>query len=159
MDGQTSRYVNVLIVYPFSVVFCIILGILVLRKDKKYWENRFFALSFWFFAMALASTLIYLFSNNYFLIAFLNFLAISIVNIGTFSLLLGILVIYKGEDEIIRGNLRYFFIIIIIIINLIRALIPQGIRVELNIPIWSFIFGIYELIVGETLFAIILYFH
>ncbi|MFX0132780.1 MAG: hypothetical protein ACFFDN_03950 [Candidatus Hodarchaeota archaeon] len=158
MDGQTSRYINILIAYPFSVVFCIILGILVLRKDKKYWGNRFFALTFWFFGMGLTFTIIYLFSNNYFLIAFLNLLSISIVNIGAFTLLLGILVIYKGEDEIIEGNLRYFFIIIIIIVNLFRALIPQGIRVELNVPIWSIIFGIYEIIIGETLFAIILYF-
>ncbi|MFX1451015.1 MAG: hypothetical protein ACFFCM_09245 [Promethearchaeota archaeon] len=85
MDGIPARRIILIFLSPFFIVFCIILGILILRKDSKYWANRFFAMTFWSFSMALVFTLIYLFSENYVIITILNFLGISMANFGSFT--------------------------------------------------------------------------
>ena len=158
MNGLTARQISYALVFPIVIVIAIILGILVLRRDAKYWGNRFFAFTFWFFALAVSLNFIYLFSYDSFIIAFLNYLSICCIGAGTISLLLGILVIYRGENEIIQNKLTYFFITMMIIIMLIHGLIPEGVRVEFYVPKWSFTFGIYAIIFGQALFFSILFF-
>ncbi|MFX1452949.1 MAG: hypothetical protein ACFFCM_19085 [Promethearchaeota archaeon] len=158
MNGLTSRQISYALVFPIVIVIAVILGLLVLRKDRKYWGNRFFAFTFWFFALGVGLNFIYLFSYDSFIIAFLNYLSICCVGGGSISLLLGILVIYKGENEIIQNKLTYFFIIMMIVVMIIQGLIPEGIRVELYVPKWSIPYGIYSIIFGQALFFSILFF-
>lgn len=158
MDGLTPRQINFGIGFSIIVAFTIVLGILILRKDAKYWGNRFFALTFFFFGAGIVLNLIYLFSYNPLVIAILNYLSVSCITSGTTCLLLGILVIYKGEDVIVRNYLTYLFIILIGVIILIHGLIPNGVRVEFNVPKWSIVFGLYEIILGQAIFFSIVYF-
>jgi len=158
MNGLTTRQISYALVFPIVIVIAVILGILVIRKDTKYWGNRFFAFTFWFFALAVGFNFIYLFSYDSFIIAFLNYLSICCIGGGTISLLMGILVIYKGENEILQNKLTYLFITMMIIILIIQGLIPEGVRVEFYVPKWSITFGMYSIIFGQALFFSILFF-
>ncbi|MFX0133959.1 MAG: hypothetical protein ACFFDN_09985, partial [Candidatus Hodarchaeota archaeon] len=158
MNGFTERQINYAFGFSIIIVFTLMLGILILRKDVRYWANRFFALTFFFFASGIILNLIYLFIYNSFWIAILNYISVSCVTTGTICLLLGILIIYKGEDEIIHNNLTYLFIILMGIIIFLHGLIPEGVRVEFYVPKWSIAFGLYEIIFGQSIFFSIIYF-
>ena len=157
MNGLTARQINFGIGFSIIIGIAIMVGILILRKDVKYWGNRFFALPFFFFAAAIILNLIYLFSYNPLVIAFLNYLSFCHINAATISLLLGILVIYKGEDAVIQNKSTYLFILMMGIIMFIHGLIPEGVRVEFYIPKWSILFGLYEIIFGQAIFLSIIY--
>jgi len=124
----------------------------------KYWGNRFFASAFFFFASAVSLILIYLFSYDPFIIAFLNYLSFCNINAAPICLLLGVLVIYKGENEVIHNKSTYLFILMMGIIMFIHGLIPEGVRVEFNLPKWSILFGLYEIIFGQAIFFSVIYF-
>ncbi len=158
MNGLTARQINFGIGFLIMIVMAIIVGILILRKDVKYWGNRFFAFAFFFFAAAVSLILIYLFSYDSSVIAFLNYLSFCNINATPICLLLGVLVIYKGEDEVIQNKSTYIFIIMMAIIMFIQGLIPGGVRVEFNLPKWSFLFGLYEIILGQAIFFSVVYY-
>ncbi|MFX1452950.1 MAG: hypothetical protein ACFFCM_19090 [Promethearchaeota archaeon] len=158
MNGLTPRQINFGIGFLIMIVMAIIVGLLILRKDVKYWGNRFFASAFFFFAAAVSLILIYLFSYDPFVIAFLNYLSFCNINATPICLLLGILVIYKGEDEVMQNKSTYLFILIMIIIMVIHGLIPEGVRVEFSLPKWSILFGLYEIIFGQAIFVSVVYF-
>ncbi|MHA1265729.1 MAG: hypothetical protein ACTSRS_10905 [Candidatus Helarchaeota archaeon] len=157
MDGLTERQINLLISFPIFMLIAIVLGFLILRRDPKYWGNRFFFLSFLCNAVALLFNLLYLFSVNYSFITSLNIASILSVNTGSFFIILGLMVLYYGEQELIENKLTYLFAIIVVINYVILSLIPKGVQVVIIDssfePQWTFSFGIYEIVFSQALFT------
>lgn len=94
MIELTSRILTLAIVFPIVSALFIILGYLVLRKDSRYWGNRFFAMFFWATALTLIFNLSYLFSDNDTFIETMNLITAETVIVGLIGLLLGVLIIY-----------------------------------------------------------------
>ncbi|MBD3230363.1 MAG: hypothetical protein GF329_19445 [Candidatus Lokiarchaeota archaeon] len=152
----TPRQITLSIAFPIVAIAFIILGILILKKDKNYWGNRFFAMFFWIIAIALLFNLSYLFSTNYNFILIMNIATIEFINIGVISLLLGTFVIYKGT-RIVNNYKTYLVIILNAVLIIMHLLISVNNAVSINNdPFWSLEFGIYELIFSQVLLGIII---
>jgi hypothetical protein len=158
MNGLTPRQLTLSIAFPIVIVAFIILGILILRKDKNYWGNRLFALFFWIVAVALGFNLSYLFSTDHLMILILNEVTIFLINGAIIAILFGTLVIYKGEETIIKNNKTYISLIVLAVIILIQIFISygNGVSVE-NDPYWSLEFGIYELVFSQFILITVFY--
>ncbi|MFX1298092.1 MAG: hypothetical protein ACFFD2_24980, partial [Promethearchaeota archaeon] len=138
----TPRVITVLIAFPTVIGIFAVLGILILRKDIKYWGNRFYALFFWIVAAGLTFNVSYIFSENLSIIKILNITTIECVNVGIIALLLGNLVIYKGEQYII-GNKKSCLSILAIFIIILSHIYTPEVLTNLEDPriIWTFPFG------------------
>ena len=158
MDELTSRQIGVLITFPIFIIIAIILGILILRRDRYYKANQFFALAFWFNGIALLFNLIYLFSKDPLLISILNKASIGSINIGLIIMLFGILTLYKGENWIKETKALYGFILLLIILLTVENCLPVGVNIPEYTPKWSLQFGIFQLLFGQLLFVGLLYF-
>ncbi|NVM52264.1 MAG: hypothetical protein HWN66_01085 [Candidatus Helarchaeota archaeon] len=161
MNGLTPRMLTLAIAFPIVIVIFIILGILVLRKDSKYWGNRFFALFFWLTAATLFFNVFYLFSTNDAFITVFNLVTVEAANISFFALLLGILVISKGEDEIIHRKKFYALIMLMIVLIVIQVCIPNAVYFEStdpHDPRWSLPMGLYEFAFSTALMVAVYYF-
>jgi len=153
----TSRQITLAIAFPIVIAIFIILGLLILRKDRKYWGNRLFCGFFWAVAVALTFNIVYLFSDNPILIMALNIATIEMVNLAIVSLFLATLVIYKGEDEIIHSKMIYTLLIGLIILIVVHVFIPSVmVSVQFD-PSWLLPFGTYEVIFSQTLLVLIFY--
>ena len=153
------RQITLLIAFPIVVVLFIILGILVLRKDIKYWGNRLFALFFWVVALALLFNLTYLFSININFIDIFNLITIETINIGVVFLLLGTLVVYKGEYIVIKNRKILLFLVVIILLIIIHIFLSYQNSVSIEYrPVWSMMFGLYESFFSQGLLISIFYF-
>ena len=97
LDALTERQIGLLIAFPVFIFIAIILGLLILRRDSRYWGNRLFFIAFVFNALALLFNLLYLFSTESPVISSLNITSITCINCGLSSMILAILVLYKGE--------------------------------------------------------------
>lgn len=158
MNGLTPRQLTLSIAFPIVIVAFIILGILILRKDKKYWGNRLFALFFWIVAVALGFNLTYLFSTDYLMILILNEVTIFLINGAIIAILFGTLVIYKGEETIIKNKKTFISLIGLAVIILIQILLSYGNGVSVdNDPYWSLEFGIYELVFSQFILITVFY--
>ena len=158
MNGLTPRQLTLSIAFPIVIVAFIILGILILRKDKNYWGNRLFALFFWIVAVALGFNLTYLFSTDYLMILILNEVTIFLINGAIIAILFGTLVIYKGEETIIKNKKTYISLIGLAVIILIQILLSYGNGVSVdNDPYWSLEFGIYELVFSQFILITVFY--
>ncbi len=159
---MNGREISLTILFPVVAALFIILGILILLKDKKYWGNRCFALFFWVTALTLILNVTYLYIYDTKIIASLNLITAEAAIVGIIALLLGILVIYKGEDEIIHNKLTYFFIIGMIALFIIQAFIRDSIYFKIEEsgydPFWSIPFGLYEFVFSQSLILAIFYF-
>jgi hypothetical protein len=140
------------------MVIFVILGYLVLRKDSKYWGNRCFALFFWITAATLGFNLLYLFSTDTAFISTMNIVTAETANLSIMAVLIGILVIYKGEREIIQSKKIYTFMILMAVLVIIHVCIPNAVYVIDNDPKWSYPFGIYELVFSQGLMVATFYF-
>ncbi len=171
MNELTSRELNLLVAFPIFIVVASILGLLILRRDPKYRGNQFFALSFWFNAAALVFNLVYLFVKNHQFIIILNICSISCINTGLILILIAILILYKGENVVMENKLTYVFLFTMIIIMLIHGFLGfflggvdvieitlPGATAPSLVPHWYLYFGLYELILTQTLFLTLLYF-
>lgn len=158
MMDLTSRELTLAIAFPIVIAIFIILGTLILRKDKKYWGNRFFALFFWLTAVALAFNLLYLFWHNEVIIIVFNIATIELVNMAVCCMLLGILIINKGEDEILH-NIKVYSLIVILIALIVGHIFVPSVTVGAEYdPSWGIFFGIYEIVFSQTILALIFYF-
>ncbi|MDD1777760.1 MAG: hypothetical protein LUQ65_06275 [Candidatus Helarchaeota archaeon] len=158
MDDLTSRQIGVLFTFPIFIIIAIILGILILRRDPHYKANQFFALAFFSVSAALLFNLIYLFSQDTFLISTLNKASIGAINVGVIIMLFGILTLYKGEHWIKETKTLYLFIILLIILLTVLNFLPVYVNIPEFTPIWSLQFGIFQLVFGQSLFVGLLYF-
>ncbi len=156
MNGLTPRQITLAIAFPIVIAIFIVLGILVLRKDSKYWGNRFFALFFWLTAIALSFNLSYLFISNDNFVRIMNTGTIFTVNTGIIALFLGILVIYKGEDSIIQNKRIYPILIILGAIIVGHLFVPAVTSVGYD-PLWILYFGYYELIFSQAMLVTVFY--
>ena len=154
----TSRQITLVIAFPIVIAIFIVLGILVLRKDSKYWGNRFFAAFFWATALTLVFNLLYLFSTDNAYITAMNLLTATMAVIGIIGLLLGILVVYKGEDEIMKGTKIYLILGLFIALSIIPVILPGAVYVVAYDPQWSLNMVIYELVFSQSLMVAIYYF-
>ncbi len=158
---QDLRQITLAIAFPIVMVIFIILGILVLRKDSKYWGNRFFASFFWATALTLLFNLLYLFSTNQPYIAGMNLVTAAMAVIGIIGLLLGILVVYKGEDVIMHSYKLYLILGVCIALIIVQVTIPGAVYFLAGSPEdpkWSLPMGIYELLLSQALIIAVYYF-
>jgi hypothetical protein len=154
----TPRQITLAIAFPIVIILFIVLGILILRKDRKYWGNRLFCGFFWAVALALSFNISYLFSNNETLIVFLNMATIEMVNLAIITLFLATLVIYKGEEEIMHTKKIYALLIGLIQLIVIHLFVPGVTVFTMPDPSWLPPFGTYEAIFSQTLIVLIFYF-
>ncbi len=140
------------------MAIAIILGLLILRRDPKYKANQFFALSFWLNAAALLCNLLYLFSTDPFTISTLNKASITFLNAGVPSMLLSILILLRGEKEVLRRKSTYLFITAVVSLMIVHNFLPVGVTMPEYTPLWSLQFGIFQIIFAQTLFISLLYF-
>ncbi len=152
-----------MIAFPIVIAIFIILGILVLRKDSEYWGNRFFALFFWITALGLLVNLPVVFLEDPSfsqIITTLRFTSLETINIALFTLLLGILVVYKGEGEIVQRKIIVGLLAILAIVIIGQILIPSGFGILIPSlePKWSIPFGIYEFVISQALIILTFYF-
>ena len=151
MIELTSRQITISIAFPIVIAIFIVLGVLVIKKDAKYWGNRLFATFFWLVAVALTFNVSYLFSVNVPLIFILNIITIELINFGVLPLILGTLVIYKGEEQIIKSISTLGIILLYSVAVLVHILISYNNTVSANYdPNWSLEFGIYELVFSQV---------
>lgn len=157
MMDFTPRMYTLAIAFPIVIIIFVVLGILILRKDSKYWGNRLFCGFFWAVAVALTFNIIYLFSQNPPLIQILNIATIDTVNLAIIVLVLATLVIYKGEEEIMRSKKIYALLIGLVLLVVVHLFIP-GVSVGVDFdPSWLVPFGTYEFIYSQTLIIFIFY--
>jgi len=156
MMDITPRMVTLAIAFPIVIVLFIVLGVLILRKDRKYWGNRLFCGFFFAVAVALTFNIIYLFSGIPTLIVNLNIATIEMVNLAIIVLLLATLVISKGEEEIIHAKKTFALLIGLILLIVVHLFVP-GVTVVTADPSWLLPFGTYEVIFSQTLIALIFY--
>ncbi|MHA1268991.1 MAG: hypothetical protein ACTSPY_04320 [Candidatus Helarchaeota archaeon] len=154
MMELTPRQITISIAFPIVVAVFIILGILVLRKDMKYWGNKLFTAFFWVIAVALMFNVSYLFSTNVPLISILNLITIELINLGVLPLILGTLVIYKGEEQILKSRSTSAIIGVYVGTVIGHILISNNNSVSIEFdPNWSLEFGIYELVFSQIVLA------
>ena len=158
MDELTSRQINLLVAFPIFIAIAIILGILILRRDPQYKANQFFALAFWLNGSALLFNLLYLFSQDTFLISILNKASMGSINIGLIIMLFGILTLYMGENWVKETKTLYWFSILLIILLTIQNFLPIDVNIPEYTPKWSLQFGLFQILFGQSLFIILLYF-
>jgi hypothetical protein len=156
MNGLTPRQITLAIAFPIVIAIFIVLGILVLRKDSKYWGNRFFALFFWLTALALSFNLSYLFVPNDAFVRVMNTATIFTVNTGIIALFLGNLIIYKGEDAIVQNKRAILILGILGAIIIGHLFVPAVISVAYD-PRWISFFGFYELIFSQAMLVTVFY--
>jgi hypothetical protein len=161
LNGFTDRQLSLLLAFPVFILIAIILGVLILRRDSKYWGNRLFFLCFVFNAFALFFNLLYLFSEAPSFIITFNILSILAINLGTVAMTFAIQVLYYGENEVIGTRRTYIILLLIVIALIVHILIPGAvstISIEGSLePYWSLPFGIWELIISQILFISIFY--
>ena len=160
LDALTERQIGLLIAFPVFIFIAIILGLLILRRDSRYWGNRLFFIAFVFNALALLFNLLYLFSTESPVSSSLNITSITCINCGLCSMILAILVLYKGENEVIGNKNTYIFLLITSVVIIIQVLLPAGVGVvnvagEL-VPQWSLYFGLYQIVFGLIYFILLL---
>jgi len=156
----TSRQITLAIAFPIVIAIFIVLGILVLRKDSKYWGNRFFASFFWATALTMVFNLLYLFSEDQPYIAVMNLLTAAMAVIGIIGLLLGILVVYKSEDVIVNSYRVYLILGVCIALIIVQVAIPGAVYFDNPSsfdPRWSPTMGIYELLLSQALIIAVYY--
>lgn len=166
LDPLTERQIQLLLSFPIFIIIAIILGLLILRRDSRYWGNRFFFLSFIFNAIALLFNLIYLMSTESIVVSALNIVSISCINIGLTCMILAILVIYKGENEVIGKKTTNFFIVVTAILIAIQCLIPDGVGTMILVdekgtqlvPHWSLQFALFQIIFNLSYVILFFYF-
>lgn len=160
MEGPIPRELSLLIAFPIFVIIAVILGILILRRDPNYWGNRLFFLAFILNALALIFNLVYLFDAS--LIIPLNKASITSINYALICMILAILVLLKGEKEVIANKNTYGFILTATIIIVIHLILPGGIEPYSTpggiVPRWSLLFGIYQIIFSQALFIFLMYY-
>ncbi|NVM31509.1 MAG: hypothetical protein HWN65_21915 [Candidatus Helarchaeota archaeon] len=164
MMELTERQLNLLIAFPIFIAIAIILGLLILRRDPKYWGNRLFFLSFTFNGLALLFNLFYLFSQVKAQVITLNIISILMINIATISMVLAILVLYRGENAVIGSKTTLYFLIAVIIVLTIHVLLPGGVSTRTTVsvppeivPLWGLHFGIYQMVFSEVMFIAVYY--
>ncbi len=158
MMDLTSRQLTLLIAFPVVIAIFIILGYLVLRKDPKYWGNRCFALFFWITASTLALNLSFILSTNDLFIIHMNIITIETANLSIVAVLLGILVIYRGEGEILHDKKIFLFLGLIAVLIIIQICIPAAIYVVDFDARWTTPFALYELCYSQGLMLATYYF-
>jgi hypothetical protein len=158
MYDLDSRQIGLLVTFPTFIIIAFVLGILILRRDRYYKANQFFALAFWFNGIALLFNLIYLFSQDTLVISILNKASISSINIGLIIMVFGILTLYKGENWINETKSLYGFIVLLIILLIVQNCLPVGVNISEYTPKWSLQFGIFQMLFGQSLFVGLLYF-
>jgi hypothetical protein len=158
LNGLTDRQLSLLVAFPVFMALAIILGLLILRRDPKYKANQFFALSFWLNAAALLCNLLYLFSTDPTTISALNKASIILLNAGVPSMLLSILILLRGEKEILQRKITYLFIATVVILMIIHNFLPVGVTMPEYTPRWSLEFGLFQIFFAQTLFIGLLYF-
>ncbi|MBD3186177.1 hypothetical protein GF325_05060 [Candidatus Bathyarchaeota archaeon] len=143
------REITIFVIFPIVAVLFIILGALILRRDKRYLANQAYTIFFWSVGIGLLFNVIYvIFPEENLIIAF-NLTTTELVNAGFASLLLATLVIYKGE-KIVQESIQIKIIMLgIAIACVILGLIPGGIYVIMNDALWSVAFGTMELILTQ----------
>lgn len=154
----TSRVIVILIAFPIVVGIFTILGVLLLRKDIGYWGNRLYALFFWIVAVGLFFNILYVFFEDIVVLKCFNITTIECVNIGLITLLLGNLVIFKGEKAIFPNVKTYLFILAMIITIIAHIYTPDVIVSTEDPPIiWTLPFGLYQLIFSQFVMITIIY--
>ncbi|MFX0100030.1 MAG: hypothetical protein ACFFCS_10660 [Candidatus Hodarchaeota archaeon] len=157
----TDRQLTLLIALPVAAIIFVILGILILRRDKDYLGNKCFALFFWLSALGLGFNLMYLFSTNIPLVKYGNLASIQSVNASVVALLFGTLVLYKGETEIVQNKKSLVLLIAFIAAIVFQCLIPDSIIVvepepgSLD-PTWSIPYGLTVLVFTQLIMIAII---
>ncbi len=154
----TDRQLQLLIAFPIFIIIAVILGFLILRRDPKYRANQCFALSFWLNGMALLFNLIYLFSTDVLFISIFNKLSITMLNIGLIVMIVAILILLKGENEIMQDKRVYLLIISCAILIIFHNFLPVGVSLPEFLPAWSISFGIFQILFSQIFFIVLLYF-
>jgi hypothetical protein len=162
MIQLTERQLQLSVAFSIIIIFYILLGFLILRRDKKYFGNQLYAISFWMGSLSLIFNLIYLFSTNIILIRVLNLASIISLNATILILSLAVMVIYKGKKEFLQSKVTYFVIMVFIVLVVIQSIISNGIEVVFDegdyLPKWSLFFGSYEIIIASVLTFISLHY-
>ncbi len=154
----TPRIITLLIAFPIVIGIFTLLGILVIRKDRNYWGNRLYSLFFWIIAVGLTCNVSYVLSDNLLLIKTLNITTLECVNVGIIALLLGNLVIYKGEPAIIGTKKTTLFILTMLLTITAHVFTPDVITIpgEASV-IWTLPFGVFEIIFSQIIILSTLY--
>lgn len=169
MNTITARIISTSIITPIIAIIFIILAYLIIKNDKDYIVNRFFALFFISIVIACIFQMIYLFNYAEFIIIILNILTNNALTFGLLFLLLAFMAILKGEKMFFRDKMNLFIIFLIpvlIIIDFIWGLlglmifflyIPPGVGVVHGStrPIWNIPFGTSNIILTQIMIIII----
>ncbi len=166
LDTLTERELQLLVAFPAFIIIAIILGLLILRRDSSYWGNRLFFIVFVVNGLALVFNLLYLFSEVDLTIIRLNIASISCINISVCCLILAILVLYKGENEVIGAKSSYILLLVTGILIAIQAFLPDGVGTMIlvdesgpqKVPHWSLHFGLYQILFNLSYFLIFYYY-
>lgn len=157
MNQLTERQIQLSVAFSVIIIFYVILGFLILRRDKKYFGNQLYASSFWTGSLSLIFNIIYLFLANIELIRILNIASIIALNATMLILLFAIMVIKRGKREFLQSKITYLILISFIVLTIIQYLIPNGVIVIYDgvdyLPRWSLLFGVYE-ILTSSIYAI-----
>jgi hypothetical protein len=171
MNTITARIISTSIITPIIAIIFIILAYLIIKNDKDYIVNRFFAVFFISIVVACILQIVYLFNHAEFIIIILNILTNNALTFGLLMLLLAFIAVLKGEKMFFRDKMNLFLIIIIsaiIIIDFIWGVfglqiysfyIPPGIGVVSGStkPLWNIPFGVFNIILTQIMILIIIF--
>lgn len=166
MIELTTRQITLTIAFPIVIFLFILLGIIVLRKDSRYWGNRFFASFFWATALTLAFNLLYLYSTDISYVSSMNLVTAEMAIVGIMGLLLGILVVNKGENTIIHNIKTYLLLGLFATLIVIQVILPGAVYIVVTVvdsvvvldPQWALNMVLYELAFSQSLIFAIYYF-
>lgn len=171
MNPLTARIISTSIITPIIAMIFIILAYLIIKNDKDYIVNRFFALFFISIVIACILQMIYLFNLAEFIIIILNILTNNALTFGLLFLLLAFMAILKGEKMFFHDKMHLFLIIVIPIIiifdfiwgvfglMIFNIYIPPGIGVVSGStkPLWEIPFGVFNIILTQIMILIIIF--